>query len=39
MKNRKNQLLELDRGEKWAWIFFLGLGINYLLWTIVLSYR
>lgn len=39
MKNLQENKLQLTRAEKWAWVVFLGLGVNYILLTIILSVR
>jgi|GEM_PF-2516629 len=39
MKNLQENKLQLTRAEKWAWVVFFGLGINYILLTILLSLR
>ncbi len=39
MKNVQENKLQLTRAEKWAWVVFLGLGVNYILLTIMFSVR
>lgn len=37
MITNNNNITRLNRAEKIAWIVFLGIGLNYLLLTLILT--
>lgn len=34
---KKQEINQLERAEKMAWIIFLGIGLNYLLITLIIN--